>query len=30
VDVLGGEFSAGRRAGGDFVVQARIPTGSPS
>jgi len=30
VGVLGGEFSAGRRAGGDFVVQARIPTGSPS
>ncbi|NBE79573.1 sensor histidine kinase [Micromonospora rubida] len=30
VDVLGGEFSAGRRAGGGFVVRARIPTGSPS
>ena len=30
VGVLGGEFSAGRRAGGDFVVKARIPTGSPS
>jgi signal transduction histidine kinase len=29
VDVLGGEFSAGRRAGG-FVVRARIPAGSPS
>jgi signal transduction histidine kinase len=30
VGVLGGEFSAGRRAGGGFVVQARIPTGNPS
>ncbi len=30
VDVLGGEFSAGRRSGGVFVVRARIPTGSPS
>jgi signal transduction histidine kinase len=30
IGVLGGEFSAGRRAGGCFVVQARIPTGSPS
>jgi signal transduction histidine kinase len=30
VDVLGGEFSAGRRPGGDFVVQASIPTGKPS
>jgi signal transduction histidine kinase len=29
VDVLGGEFSAGR-AGGSFVVRARIPTGSRS
>ncbi|MFI7542388.1 sensor histidine kinase [Actinoplanes sp. NPDC049599] len=29
VGVLGGEFSAGRRAGGDFVVRARIPSGSP-
>ncbi|RKT53643.1 sensor histidine kinase [Saccharothrix australiensis] len=29
VGVLGGEFSAGRR-GGDFVVRARIPAGSPS
>ncbi|WP_033443105.1 sensor histidine kinase [Saccharothrix sp. NRRL B-16314] len=29
VDVLGGEFSAGRRDGG-FVVRARIPVGSPS
>ncbi|WP_031084160.1 sensor histidine kinase [Streptomyces sp. NRRL WC-3549] len=28
VDVLGGDFSAGRRAeGGDFVVRARIPAG---
>ncbi|MGW0935039.1 sensor histidine kinase [Streptomyces sp. NPDC002666] len=30
VDVLGGEFSAGPRAGGGFVVRARIPAGSPS
>jgi len=30
VDALGGEFSADRRAGGAFVVQARIPAGSPS
>ncbi|WP_406077484.1 sensor histidine kinase [Micromonospora sp. NBC_00858] len=30
VGVLAGEFSAGRRADGGFVVQARIPTGSPS
>jgi signal transduction histidine kinase len=30
VGVLGGEFSAGRRSGGGFVVRARIPTGSPS
>lgn len=30
VDVLGGEFSAGAQAGGGFVVQARIPAGSPS
>lgn len=29
VDALGGEFSAGPRAGG-FVVRARIPDGSPS
>jgi signal transduction histidine kinase len=29
VDALGGEFSAGRRAGGGFVVRARIPSGSP-
>ncbi|ROP35276.1 sensor histidine kinase [Saccharothrix texasensis] len=27
VDVLGGEFDAGRRPGGGFVVQARIPAG---
>ncbi|WP_229401689.1 sensor histidine kinase [Micromonospora okii] len=30
VAVLGGEFSAGARAGGGFVVRARIPTGSAS
>jgi signal transduction histidine kinase len=30
VDVLGGEFSADRQAGGGFVVRARIPSGSPS
>ncbi len=30
VDVLGGEFSSGRRDGGGFVVQARIPAGSQS
>ncbi|MEV7138578.1 sensor histidine kinase [Streptomyces tauricus] len=30
VDVLGGEFSAGRRTAGGFVVRARIPAGSPS
>ncbi|MEU0474073.1 sensor histidine kinase [Streptomyces olivaceus] len=28
VDVLGGQFSAGRRDGGGFVVRARIPGGS--
>jgi signal transduction histidine kinase len=28
VDVLGGDFSAGRATGGVFVVRARIPTGS--
>ncbi|MFE9859411.1 sensor histidine kinase [Streptomyces sp. NPDC005780] len=28
VDVLGGEFSAGPRSGGGFVVRARIPAGS--
>jgi signal transduction histidine kinase len=30
VGVLGGEFSAGSRDGGGFVVRARIPAGSPS
>jgi signal transduction histidine kinase len=30
VGVLGGEFTAGRRAEGDFVVRARIPTGIAS
>ncbi|MFD3521759.1 sensor histidine kinase [Streptomyces sp. NPDC058653] len=30
VDVLGGDFSAGRNTGGRFVVRARIPAGSPS
>ncbi len=30
VDVLGGDFDADRRAGGGFVVRARIPSGSPS
>ncbi|MEV0347030.1 histidine kinase [Nonomuraea sp. NPDC050680] len=30
VDALGGEFSADRRAGGGFVVRARVPAGSPS
>ncbi|MEV0146472.1 MULTISPECIES: sensor histidine kinase [unclassified Nonomuraea] len=30
VDALGGEFSADRRAGGGFVVRARIPAESPS
>jgi signal transduction histidine kinase len=30
VDVLGGEFSSGRRDGGGFVVRARIPAGSSS
>ncbi len=30
VGVLGGEFSADRRAGGAFVVRARIPSGSAS
>jgi signal transduction histidine kinase len=28
VDVLGGDFAAGRGAGGGFTVRARIPTGS--
>ncbi|MEV8443503.1 histidine kinase [Actinosynnema sp. NPDC051121] len=30
VGVLGGEFDAGTRPGGGFVVQARIPAGRPS
>lgn len=30
VDDLGGDFSADRRPGGDFVVRARIPAGSSS
>ncbi|MGW2223574.1 two-component sensor histidine kinase, partial [Nonomuraea sp. NPDC001684] len=30
VDALGGEFSAGRQAGGAFVVRARVPAGGPS
>ncbi|MEO3785529.1 histidine kinase [Actinocorallia sp. B10E7] len=30
VDALGGEFSAGQRTDGGFVVRARIPAGSPS
>ncbi|MER5521035.1 histidine kinase [Streptomyces sp. NPDC002763] len=30
VDVLGGEFSAGRATDGGFVVRARIPAGNPS
>ncbi|MFE5158242.1 sensor histidine kinase [Streptomyces sp. NPDC056697] len=30
VGVLGGDFSAGVRTGGGFVVRARIPAGSPS
>lgn len=30
VDVLGGDFSAGGRTGGGFVVRARIPAGSTS
>ena len=30
VDALGGEFDAGRRADGGFVVRARIPAGSAS
>nr|WP_035748044.1 histidine kinase [Glycomyces sp. NRRL B-16210] len=30
VDVLGGDFSAGARTGGGFLVRARIPAGSAS
>ncbi|RVX40948.1 signal transduction histidine kinase [Nonomuraea polychroma] len=30
VEALGGEFSAGRQAGGGFLVRATIPAGSPS
>jgi signal transduction histidine kinase len=30
VDVLGGDFTAGHRAGGGFLVRARIPAGSPA
>jgi signal transduction histidine kinase len=30
VDVLGGDFTAGRGAGGGFTVRARIPTGARS
>ncbi|PRX97984.1 sensor histidine kinase [Allonocardiopsis opalescens] len=30
VEVLDGDFSAGPRTGGGFVVRARIPAGSPS
>ncbi|MFE9053688.1 sensor histidine kinase [Streptomyces mutabilis] len=30
VDVLGGDFSAGSRSGGGFLVRARIPAGSPA
>lgn len=30
VDVLGGDFTAGRQTAGGFVVRARIPAGSPS
>lgn len=29
VDVLGGDFSAGRQPDGGFVVRVRIPAGSP-
>ncbi|MFC4563710.1 sensor histidine kinase [Nocardiopsis mangrovi] len=30
VDILGGDFSAGREGGGGFTVRARIPAGNPS
>nr|WP_153025590.1 histidine kinase [Glycomyces albidus] len=30
VDLLGGDFDAGPRAGGGFAVRARIPAGGPS
>nr|WP_206322778.1 sensor histidine kinase [Streptomyces sp. HNM0575] len=30
VEVLGGDFSAGRGSGGGFLVRARIPAGNPS
>jgi signal transduction histidine kinase len=30
VGVLGGDFSAGHRTGGGFLVRARIPAGSPA
>ncbi|MGC9476591.1 sensor histidine kinase [Streptomyces sp. WG4] len=30
VDVLGGDFSAGSRSDGGFLVRARIPAGSPT
>ncbi|MFI7416554.1 sensor histidine kinase [Nonomuraea sp. NPDC049684] len=30
VEALGGEFAAGRQAGGGFLVRARIPAGGPS
>jgi len=30
VNVLGGEFSAGRSPGGGFLVRARIPAGRPA
>lgn len=30
VDLLGGDFTAGRRTGGGFLVRARIPAGSAS
>ncbi|WP_326552155.1 sensor histidine kinase [Micromonospora sp. NBC_01813] len=30
VNLLGGDFDAGRQPGGGFLVRARIPTGSPA